>query len=121
MPEFTVAKEDEISNGEHIVAQVQGREIGVFQIDDKLYAFTNWCAHQSGPICEGYLGGTTEATFDLETLETTTEWIKEGEILTCPWHGWEYDIITGDCLSKNGIKLPKHDVRIEDGEIIVSL
>ena len=121
MTDFVVADADELSDGDYLVTEVQGREIGVFNVEGELYAYTNWCAHQSGPICEGYLSGTTDATFDPETLETTQEWVKEGEIITCPWHGWEYDLLSGDCLSKKGIRLPEHDARVEDGEIVVSL
>ena len=52
---------------------------------------------------------------------TSLEWTEEGHILNCPWHGWEYDVTTGECLSRNRVRLPAHDVEVRDGEIVVSL
>lgn len=121
MGEHVVAAADELENGDRIVTELEGREIGVFKIDGELYAYTSWCAHQSGPICEGHLGGTLEATFDRETREIDRQWTRDGQLIRCPWHDWEYDLVSGECLSKPGIRLPEHDVRIEDGEIVVTL
>jgi nitrite reductase/ring-hydroxylating ferredoxin subunit len=121
MADHAVAKADEISEGESIIVQLEGREIGVFKINGRYHAYTNWCGHQGGPVCEGPLDGTTEATFDRDTLETEKRWTKENEILVCPWHGWEFDATSGECLSDEKMRLPEHDVGMENGEIIVSL
>lgn len=121
MGEHKVAEVDELENGDRVVMELEGREIGVFKIEGKYFAYTSWCAHQSGPICEGQVGGTVEATFDRDSRETTREWTREGQLIRCPWHDWEYDLESGECLSKQGIRLPEHDVRVEDGEIIVSV
>ena len=121
MTEYVVAKEDELSDGERVLVELEGRDIAVFQIDEEYYAYTNWCPHQGGPCCEGGLGGTLEGTYDKENLSVELTWTKEGEILSCPWHEWEYDILTGDCLSRNGIKLPSHSIEVENGEIKVRL
>lgn len=121
MTEHVVASTDELPSGERILVQVEGREIGIFNVDGDFFAYTNWCAHQSGPCCEGTVTGTQSSTFDRETLEISLEYVKEGEILNCPWHGWEYDLITGECLSRGKVRLPGHEVRAEDGEIILTL
>ena len=121
MGEHTIATEDEIDEGGRITAQVEGREITLFRIDDEFYAYTNWCAHQSGPICEGVLTGTRKATVDKDAGTIEISWCREGKILSCPWHGWEYDVVTGECLSKRGVELPAHPVEIRDGEVIITL
>lgn len=121
MTEYTVAKAHELKPGDHLVAQIEGREIGVFYVDGEYHAYSNWCAHQAGPVCEGSITGTVTETWDSETVESELEYCREGEILNCPWHGWEYDIRTGDCLSRSKVKLPSFSVREESGEIIVSL
>jgi nitrite reductase/ring-hydroxylating ferredoxin subunit len=121
MNEHPIAKAEEIGEGERIVVEVEGREIAVFQIGEEYHAYVNWCAHQSGPTCEGRLSGTMDAKFDRDTLETTLSYCREGEILNCPWHGWEYDIKSGECLSRDGKQLPSFPVEEKDGEIIVSL
>lgn len=119
--DHVVTDVDELEEGGRIVTEIRGQEIGVFDVDGELKAYTSWCAHQSGPICEGELAGTRVATYDNESKETTREWVKDGKILRCPWHFWEYDISSGECLSKSGIRLPEHEVRVEDGKIIVTI
>lgn len=118
---YPVAAADELSNGDHLVVELEGREIGVFHIDGEYFAYTNWCAHHGGPVCEGALDGTTDATYDRERLETTLEWVKEGKILRCPWHAWEFDVTTGDCMHTDRYRLIEHDVDIEDGTIVIRL
>ena len=120
MTDHIVAEVSEIEDGERILVELKGREVGVFYLDGEYYAFANWCAHQGGPWCEGTLTGTFEGEFNRETLETRLNWVKEGKILNCPWHGWEYDIKTGTCLSRRSVKLPSYPVRVEDGKIIVT-
>jgi len=121
MGEHTIVAADELEIGDHLVVELEGREIGVFNVKGDYYAYTNWCAHQSGPVCEGPKSGFVEAEFDRETLETTTEWVRENEIIACPWHGWEFDLVSGECHSKTGVQLISHDVRVEDGDIVVDL
>jgi nitrite reductase/ring-hydroxylating ferredoxin subunit len=119
--EHVVAKAGELDEGERIVVLLEGREVGVFNINGDYVAYTNWCAHQGGPLCEGSLTGTVEGSFDRDTLEVELDWCREGEILSCPWHGWEFDATNGDCLSDSSVRLRSYDVRVEDGFVVVSL
>lgn len=121
MTDHVVAAADEIGDGERIVVQVEGREVGIFNLEGEYLAYTNWCAHQGGPCCEGNLTGTWDASYDGESREVSLDWSHEGEILNCPWHGWEYDITTGECLSRGKVRLPSHDVRVEDDKIVLSM
>lgn len=121
MSEHVVAEEGDIAPGERTLVELDGTEIGVFRMGDQYYAYPNWCPHQGGPVCEGYLTGTQEETFDRETLDSSLEWTSEGEILNCPWHGWEFDVRTGEALSGKGVKLPSFSVTVEDGDVVVSI
>ena len=121
MSEYVVADADELSDGEHLVAELEGREIGVFRIDGEYLAYTNWCAHQGGPVCEGDLDGTTEARLDPDSRSYELDWVKEDRILRCPWHAWEFDALTGECLHTDRYQLVEHDAYVEDGAIVVSL
>lgn len=115
--DYAVLPAEELEPGERVVVEVRGREIAVFNLDGEYHAYLNWCAHQGGPICEGEVTGRVEATFDRETLETHEEWVAD-ETLVCPWHDWEYDVRTGECLSAD-FRLPTYPVHVEDGEIRV--
>ena len=119
--EHVVADADDLADGERVVAEVDGVEVGVFRVGGDLYAYPNACLHQSGPLCEGTVTGTTEADFDRDTLELDVDWANEGEILSCPWHGWEYHLRTGHCLSRTDLRLPAYDVYERDGQVVVSL
>jgi nitrite reductase/ring-hydroxylating ferredoxin subunit len=121
MEDHIVATEDELDEGDRIVVQIKGRDVGVFNVDGEYYAYTSWCAHQGGPACEGRITGTMEAEVDPETRTVEKTWGREGEIIMCPWHGWEFDITTGKARTREDVKLPECPVRAEDGSIIVSL
>jgi len=121
MSDHVVGNVGELDDGDRLVVQLEGRSIAVFKVDGEYHAYTNWCAHQGGPACEGILTGTTTATFDQESLETELEWSKDGEVLACPWHAWEYDVKTGECLSREKVRLIEHEVSVDGDDIVVSL
>ena len=120
MADYTIADEGNLSDGDRIIVELEGKEICVFRLDGEYYAYNNWCVHQGGPVCEGSLSGTARATFDRDSLELEFEWIEDDNILNCPWHGWEFDVRTGECLSRGKAKLVQYPVRIEKEQIIVS-
>ena len=90
MPSYPVATAAEIPPGERKIVEVAGRSIGVFNVGGEFHALRNRCPHQGGPLCQGRLtGGVASAR------PGDYEWVQEGEILRCPWHGWEFDLKTG--------------------------
>lgn len=119
--EHIVASKDEIKTGERLIVLVEGREIGIFNIDGSYHAFPNWCPHMGAPLCEGPLDGTMESSFDRDTLETTLTWGRDGEMLTCPWHGFEFDATDGTCRSDPKFNLRQYPVRMKDNDIIIEL
>ncbi|MFB6160365.1 MAG: Rieske (2Fe-2S) protein [Haloferacaceae archaeon] len=121
MTEYAVADADELDPGDRLLVVLEGREVGVFNLDGEYYAYLNWCAHQGGPLCEGEVTGRATATYDREALRTEVEWVGEGETLICPWHDWEYDLRTGDCVSNGDVNLPSYPVHVDDGEIVVTM
>jgi nitrite reductase (NADH) small subunit len=121
MTERIVCDAEDLQSGDRVVLTINGTEISVFNVDGEYHACANWCPHQSGPVCEGLLTGTTAASFDRETLEYEKEWIKEGRIVICPWHGWEFDIETGKATHDADIRLVSYPVREEEGSIVVDV
>lgn len=112
---------DELEDGDRLFVEVDGRDIAVFNVDGEYYAYNNFCPHQAGPVCEGRISGTRAASFDRSDLEVSLEWEREGNICNCPWHGWEFDVTTGECLTDANARLIEYPVREEDGEIVVEL
>jgi nitrite reductase (NADH) small subunit len=83
----------ELPPGKRKIVQIGGRSIGVFNIKGSYFALRNSCPHQGAPLCLGRVSGTT-----LPSKAGTYIYGRENEILTCPWHGWEFDILTGKSL-----------------------
>jgi nitrite reductase/ring-hydroxylating ferredoxin subunit len=118
MTEYIVARAGELGPGDRKIVTIHGLQIGLFRIGDQYYALRNTCPHQLGPVCEGRIGAAIIA-------DETTEWepilAHEGEVLSCPWHGLEYHIRTGQCLAFPRVRLRRYRVRADGDEIKVSL
>jgi nitrite reductase/ring-hydroxylating ferredoxin subunit len=105
-----VAHVAEIPPGERLIVSVAGRSIGVFNVSGRFYAVRNSCPHQGGELCRGSLVG-------LATAERPGEirYSREGEILKCPWHGWEFDLATGrSVFDPNRTRVKSYPVEVEE-------
>jgi nitrite reductase/ring-hydroxylating ferredoxin subunit len=111
-----VAAVDEIPEGSHRVVAVGGREYGVFNVGGEFYAIPNRCLHQGGPLCRGRVGGALVASAQ---SGWRPHWAQEGEVITCPWHQLEFNVTTGQCLANPRRRLPKLEVRVADGQIVL--
>src|SRR5689334_7961412 len=85
-----VAKAAEFPAGSRKILKVGGREIGVFHTGAGLFALRSSCPHQGAPLWLGTVTGTTLPSKPGEYI-----WGMEGQVLRCPWHGWEFDMQTG--------------------------
>ena len=100
-PRFvTVARVDEIRPGSVMRVRAGETELALAHVGDTFYAVQNACLHLQGPLGEGVL---------------------EGDFLTCPWHGWRYDVRTGLNDFDHAIALQTYEVRVEDGEVQVAV
>jgi len=101
MPTYVrVAGTSDVAPGAGIVATANGKEYAVFNLDGTFHVIDNACLHRGGPLGEGEL---------------------EGDIVTCPWHGWQYNVKTGVCLTKDGITAACYEVKVEGGDIKIAL
>jgi 3-phenylpropionate/trans-cinnamate dioxygenase ferredoxin subunit len=98
----------EIKPGERKIVEAEGKSIGVFNVKGTFYALRNICPHQGAPLCLGSLKGTTLPSAPGEYI-----WAREGEILRCPWHGWEFDVTNGRSIFN------PHQVRVKSYEVTV--
>jgi 3-phenylpropionate/trans-cinnamate dioxygenase ferredoxin subunit len=90
MPKYVVGTIAEIPPGARKILDIAGRSIGVFNINGEFFALRNRCPHQGGPLCTGRLSG-----FVMADKPGEYTYSRRGEILRCPWHGWEFDVKTG--------------------------
>ena len=112
---WPVAKVGELAPGERKIVDVAGRSIGLFNVKGRIVAVLNVCPHELAPVCLGRLGGTT-----VPSPVGEFRWGREGEILACPWHGWEFDLLTGEALADTR-RLRLYPVSVEDDTIFVTI
>jgi nitrite reductase (NADH) small subunit len=95
-----VGRIEDFSSGLGKRVTVEGRHIALFRLGDEFFALDNMCLHRGGPLCEGPIGN---------------------GIVTCPWHGWSYEIRTGTMVQDPRVGVSKHDVHIDGDEVSVRL
>jgi nitrite reductase/ring-hydroxylating ferredoxin subunit len=109
MSRHVVGRVAEVPPGTAKLVTVKGRDIGIFNVAGKFYALANRCPHRGGPLCHGRITGLAQSSGPGDYRH-----IRPGEFLRCPWHGWEFEIATGQsyCDPKN--------MRIRQFEVVVA-
>ena len=115
MKRQVVARAVEVAPGHCKIVNVNGREIGVFNLNGEYFALANRCPHEGGPLCQGKI-------IPLIQSERPGHYklARHQEFLRCPWHGWEFEIRTGQswCDPKS-TRARQFQVKVESGESLV--
>jgi nitrite reductase (NADH) small subunit len=96
----TVARAADVPPGTAKVVKAGEREFALYNVDGVFYATQGKCLHLKGPLGHGKL---------------------DGCVITCPWHGWQYDVRTGENEFDRALALETLDVIVEDGEVKVAV
>ncbi len=88
----------DVKPGTGIVADVNGQAIAIFNVGGTFFAIDNTCVHRGGPLGEGELAE---------------------DIVTCPWHGWEYNVKTGACENNPSACVKTYQVRVDGADVKV--
>lgn len=104
-----VARVRDFEPGQRRIVEVGKRSIGVFRVGDRFYALNNHCPHQGGPLCLGrtkpWLRSTGPGDYAVS---------GEDALVACPWHGWEYELSTGQSfLGPGEPPVRAYDVSVE--------
>lgn len=112
MSRHVVATVGEVAPGSSKLVTVKGREIGLFNIKGEYFALANKCPHEGASLCRGTLVGLAESDGPGDYRLT-----RQGELLKCPWHGWEFDVRTGQswCDPENTY-IRQYAVSVEHGD-----
>jgi nitrite reductase/ring-hydroxylating ferredoxin subunit len=109
MARHIIGRVSEVPPGHRKIVEVEGQSIGVFNVSGTFYALKNRCPHQGAPLCLGSLKGTA-----LPGPPGEYRWGREGEILRCPWHGWEFDVTDGRSLwNPHRCRVRAYEVTVE--------
>jgi nitrite reductase (NADH) small subunit len=99
MAEFIrVTGTGDVKPGHGIVAEVNGKTLAVFNVEGVFHAIDNTCVHRGGPLGEGDV---------------------DGSVVTCPWHGWQFNVTTGECLKNPAAKVEVYPVQVEGDDVKV--
>ena len=106
----------DLAPGERRIVELAGRSIGVFNVNGRFYALHNRCPHKGGALCAGRITGTV-----LPTTGRSFTYGREGEIIRCPHHGWEFEIATGRALADSRVCARTYPVSVETGQVVVTV
>jgi nitrite reductase/ring-hydroxylating ferredoxin subunit len=95
-----VARVSELAPGQGKTVEGGGVEMALFNVGGTFRALGNACCHRGGPLGDGELDGTT---------------------VTCPWHGWQYDVVTGTALRNDEVSVPTYRVEVRGEDVFVEL
>ncbi|TMB18303.1 MAG: Rieske 2Fe-2S domain-containing protein [Deltaproteobacteria bacterium] len=95
-----VAEVGDVPPGTGKCVEADGKQIALFNVASAFHAIDNTCLHRGGPLGEGEL---------------------EGTVVTCPWHGWQYDVTTGANLDDDTVRVARYEVKLEGGSILVGV
>jgi nitrite reductase/ring-hydroxylating ferredoxin subunit len=85
-------------------------EIGIFHRNGEFYAYRNLCFHQGGPACEGVVIAKVEEVIAPDRTYLGQRFSDDEMHFVCPWHGYEYDLRSGEVVTNRKLKLQKFDV-----------
>ena len=119
MNEVNIGATDTFEDPGRRVVDISGVQVGIFQLDGQFYAYENLCPHLGGPACQGkMLPLALEGVRPDKTSEGRI-FSKEHLNVVCPWHGFEFDIRTGEHPIKKRMRLRKVPVEVRDGFVYV--
>jgi len=120
MTEYHAGTLDELKErGGRLLVRCGDAEIGIFLVDGELHAWHNECAHRGGPVCQGRVLKRVVEPVASDGSVRGLQYDAADTHIVCPWHGYEYNIRTGEHPGHAAFKLRKAGVSVRDGEIYV--
>lgn len=96
-----VGRVEDVPDGRGATVELDGgKELALYHVGEEFYAIENFCPHRGAPLADGNLCG---------------------HAVECDWHGWRFDLRTGQCINRPGDAVESYEVRIEDGWIKIVL
>jgi nitrite reductase (NADH) small subunit len=121
MSEVLVCAANDISDRNRKVVRIGSFEVGIFNMDGKFYAWENVCPHLAGPACQGVMVPLTTEGVCEDRASLGRVFSKDHMNIVCPWHGYEFDIRTGQHPTLPKMRLRSIPVAVREGQIYVKI
>ena len=105
----------ELPPGTSTTVKAFGTTVAIFNVEGQVFALSNHCPHHGGPLCHGRISGAV-----LPSQPYEYRYGREGRVLTCPWHGWEFDLESGRTIFDPSVRVKIYEARIEKDEIVLT-
>ena len=104
----------DVPPGTSTTVRAFGTTVAIFNVEGELFAVSNHCPHHGGPLCHGRISGTA-----LPSRPYEYRYGLEGRVLTCPWHGWEFDLESGRTIFDSSVRVKTYEAWVEDDKIVL--
>ena len=121
MPDINIGTTTEFSDPGRKIIGFDRFEVAVFKLDGEFFAYLNQCPHMGGPACQGKMLAKVEEVIADDKTSKGMAFSKTRMHVVCPWHGFEFDIRTGQHPGNPRARLRKMDVRVFDGDVLVTV
>lgn len=121
MKEVAIGKAAAFADPGRKVVEVDGSAVGVFRLNGRFTAFENVCPHMGGPVCQGKINPRVEEQVAADKTSLGLSFSKGQTNVACPWHGYEFDISTGQHQGDPRLRLRPVKVAVVDGDVVITL
>jgi nitrite reductase/ring-hydroxylating ferredoxin subunit len=121
MREVVIGRADAFPDPGRRVVEVAGIAVGVFRRNGRFTAYENVCPHMGGPVCRGKIIARVQELIADDKTSLGLAFSKDQANVVCPWHGYEFDIATGQHQGNPRMRLLPVKVAIDDGNLVVTL
>ncbi len=98
--QVAIGRNEEFAEGCRRVVRAEGRRIAIFRVDGELFALDDACPHMGASLADGRV---------------------DGRRVVCAWHGWSFDLVTGESGRRSGACARRHEIEIRDGIVFLSV
>lgn len=120
MAEVEIGSLADFAESDHRIVDVDGLEVGVFRLGQKLVAYKNECPHYGGPVCQGKIFNQTEEQLGADKTSLGLRFTTTRNIV-CPWHGYEFNLETGCHPGDPKVRLQPMTVAVRDSRIYLKV
>jgi len=104
-----------MTDGERRLVEFSGQKIALFNVNGTVFALQNRCPHKGGPLCRGRV-----RPLVVECGNSSFEYEREGEIVKCPWHQWEFELSTGQAICDPKVRVKTFTVTQQGLELVIT-